>query len=63
MKIYRQVRTQSGKLEDVVRSCLTDYQSPIPSDVMSFQIGLAVSEASDLDFVPPCFRGKPSRSN
>jgi hypothetical protein len=61
VKIYRLVRTQTGSLDEVLRNCLTDYQSPIPADVMSFQIGLAVTEASDLDFVPQCFRGKPVR--
>jgi len=58
VKIYRQVRTQGGNLGEVLRTCLSDYQSPIPADIMAFQIGLAVNEASDLDFVPKYFREK-----
>jgi hypothetical protein len=30
---------------------------------MDFQIGLAVREASDLDFVPPAFRPADKTSN
>lgn len=41
---------------DVLRSCLTDYQNPIPLDTLEFQIGLAVAETSDLEFVPQDFR-------
>lgn len=59
VKIYRLVRTGSGTLDDVLRSCLADYQNPVPADVMSYQIRLAVNEASDLDFVPLAFRSKP----
>ena len=32
--------------------CLSDYQNPVPLDTLEFQIGLAVNEASDLEFVP-----------
>jgi len=55
VKVYRYHRTQSQSLEiiDVLRDCLVDYQNPVPSDVMNFQIQLAIREASDLDFVPP----------
>lgn len=59
VKIYRLVRTNSGTLDEVLRKCLLDYQNPVPADVMSFQIKLAVCEASDLDFVPLPFRAKP----
>ena len=59
VKIYRLVRTGSGTLDDVLRSCLADYQNPVPADVMSYQIRLALNEASDLDFVPLAFRSKP----
>jgi SpoVK/Ycf46/Vps4 family AAA+-type ATPase len=61
VKIYRLVRTGSGNLDEVLQSCLADYQNPVPADVMSYQIGLAVSEASDLDFVPQLFRKQPQR--
>ncbi len=56
MKIYRQVRTQSCDPLDALKNCLTDYQNPIPPEVMQFQINLAVHEASDLEFVPLEFR-------
>jgi hypothetical protein len=59
MKVYRQVRTSTSSLDHVFRECLTEYQNPIAPDVMEFQIQLAVSEASALEFVPQIFRRKP----
>jgi hypothetical protein len=59
MKVYRQVRTSTSSPDYVFRECLTEYQNPIPPDVMEFQIQLAVSEASALEFVPRIFRRKP----
>jgi len=56
VKIYRLVRTSGASLIDTLRSCLTDYQNPVPSETLEFQIRLAVSEASDLEFVPAEFR-------
>jgi hypothetical protein len=58
MKIYRQVRTSTSSLDDVLHGCLTEYQNPIAPDVMQFQIQLAVNEASALEFVPQIFRRK-----
>jgi hypothetical protein len=62
VKIYRLVRTSSLKLDEVMLCSLHEYQNPVASDVMQFQIGLAVAEASDLEFVPSLFRpaGKPA---
>ena len=60
MKVYRQVRTSTCSPDDVFRDCLTEYQNPIAPDVMEFQIQIAVSEASALEFVPQLFRRKPS---
>jgi hypothetical protein len=60
VKIYRQVRTSGASLEDVLMASLAEYQNPIPEDVMAFQIRIAASEASDLDFVPALFRPKPA---
>jgi hypothetical protein len=56
MKIYRLARTAGRPPADVVRESLRDYQNPVPLDVMETQIRLAAREASDLDFVPACFR-------
>ena len=56
IKVYRQVKTQSMEPLAALRDCLEDYQNPVPADIMEFQIGLAVREASDLDFVPEVFR-------
>jgi hypothetical protein len=60
VKVYRMVRTEKKSPADALRECLTDYQNPVPRDVMKFQIQLAVDEASDLDFVPKIFREKSS---
>jgi len=58
VKIYRQVRTGTATLEDVLAESLTQYQSPIAPEVMAFQIQIAASEATVLEFVPPVFRRK-----
>ena len=61
MKVYRQVRTSSASPDDVLLECLTEYQSPIVPEVMSFQIQIAVNETSALEFVPQIFRRKSSQ--
>jgi hypothetical protein len=58
VKIYRQVRTGSAGLEQVLTECLTEYQNPISAEVMAFQIQIAASEATALEFVPQMFRRK-----
>ena len=60
MKVYRQLRTSTSSLAEVLQKCLTEYQNPIAPDVMEFQIRIAVSEASALEFVPQIFRRKSS---
>lgn len=62
VKIYRMVRTSNSSPLDVLRTCLTDYQNPVPLETLEFQIRLAANEASDLEFVPSGFRrGQPIR--
>src|SRR3954471_5262708 len=61
IKVYRHVKVDKLSPADALKEALADYQNPVPLDVMEFQIGLAVREASDLDFVPPAFR-PPGRS-
>ncbi|MDF1812697.1 MAG: AAA family ATPase [Verrucomicrobiales bacterium] len=56
IKVYRLVKTRKVDPVEALRDCLDEYQNPIPSDIMEFQIGLAAREASDLDFVPEMFR-------
>ena len=56
IKVYRLTKTENKSPTDALRQILADYQNPVPTDVMQFQIALAVREASDLDFVPPLFR-------
>jgi SpoVK/Ycf46/Vps4 family AAA+-type ATPase len=60
VKIYRQVRTGPSQLVDVLTENLAEYQNPISPEVMDFQIQLAASEATALEFVPPVFRRKSS---
>jgi hypothetical protein len=59
--IYRQARASGMQTPDALRGCLAGYRSPVPRDVLDFQISLAVNEASDPDFVPACFAGMPPR--
>ena len=58
VKIYRQIRTGSASLEKVLLARLAEYQNPIAPEVMSFQIQVAASEATALEFVPEIFRRK-----
>lgn len=58
VKVYRQTKTAGCTPAAALKDCLTDYQSPVPPEVMDFQIALAVREASDLDFVPAALRKK-----
>jgi hypothetical protein len=58
IKAYRLVKTRNVDSVEALRDCLDEYQNPVPREVMDFQIGLAVREASDLDFVPPVFRDR-----
>ncbi|MFT5125343.1 MAG: AAA+ superfamily predicted ATPase [Verrucomicrobiales bacterium] len=52
MKIYRTVKTADISPDAALAEILRDYQSPVPEEVMNFQIQIAMDEASDLDFVP-----------
>ena len=61
VKVYRLVRTEACGPVDALRECLTDYQNPVPPEVMEFQVRIAVQEASDLEFVPPFFRAMARR--
>lgn len=56
LKLYRVLRAHGKTTAEALRAVLTDYQAPIAREVMDFQIGLAVSEATDMEFVPPMFR-------
>jgi SpoVK/Ycf46/Vps4 family AAA+-type ATPase len=56
VKAYRHARTQNVSATVALAACLTDYQNPIPADVLEFQMRIAVREATDLSFVPPQFR-------
>jgi hypothetical protein len=58
VKIYRLVKVAGMMPADAVRQCLEGYQNPVAADVMDFQIGIAVKEASDLEFVPEAFRAR-----
>ncbi len=56
VKVFRLVKTKSLSPEAALEAALKDYQAPVSHDIMEFQIGLAVAEASDLTFVPEVFR-------
>ncbi|HWC16780.1 MAG TPA: ATP-binding protein, partial [Terriglobales bacterium] len=58
VKIYRLTRTTGRLPSNVIRESLSEYQNPVPLDILEMQIRLAAREASDLEFVPLCFRGK-----
>ena len=43
---------------EILERILSTYQAPVAREAMDFQIALAASEASDLNFVPEIFRRK-----
>ena len=56
VKTLRSILTEKLTPQQALLHNLTDYQPPVPHDVMEAQIRLAVNEASDWDFVPQSFR-------
>jgi hypothetical protein len=56
VKVYRLSKTRGLDAKAALEACLADYQNPVPREVLEFQIGLAVREASDIAFVPAAFR-------
>jgi len=56
VKIYRNSKTEKITPREALSQALTDYQHPVPPDVMNFQIALAAKEATDGEFVPEQFR-------
>ncbi|HEY8901728.1 MAG TPA: ATP-binding protein [Chthoniobacterales bacterium] len=56
LKLYRQVHAGGETLEAALATSLADYQPPVAEEIMKFQIGLAVAEATDAAFVPEVFR-------
>jgi len=56
VKIARQVLTREISPADALTETLSDYQAPVSEEIMRYQIGLAVREATELRFVPEVFR-------
>jgi hypothetical protein len=56
VKIYRAVQANGKTPAQALADSLVGYQNPISPEILEAQIALAVAEASDLDFVPACFR-------
>lgn len=56
VKVFRMTKTKGLPAETALAAALKDYQAPVSQEIMEFQIGLAVAEASDLTFVPETFR-------
>ncbi|MGY8654314.1 MAG: ATP-binding protein [Verrucomicrobiia bacterium] len=56
IKVYRIVVTKKLTPREALRDILLDYQHPVAKEIMDFQIGLAVKESTDMEFVPDRFR-------
>lgn len=56
VRLYRTLKTGTADPVDALAVALRDYQSPVPLEVISRQIALAVAETTDLAFVPARFR-------
>jgi hypothetical protein len=61
MKIYRATKTRGLAARPAVEQALSDYQPPIAREILEFQIGLAVNEASEWEFVPEAFRDRRTK--
>jgi hypothetical protein len=55
VKAYRHSRTENLSATAAFDACLTDYQNPVPADVLEFQMRIAIRETTDLAFVPAAF--------
>ena len=55
LRLYRTIKTRHIPASEALTTALADYQNPISPEIMRFQIGLAVAEASDRAFVPAVF--------
>jgi hypothetical protein len=56
VKVYRLAKTRGQGAAQALEACLAGYQPPVPSDVLEFQMRLAIREATDLAFVPESLR-------
>ena len=56
VKVYRMVKTKQLTPQAALAEALETYQPAVSRETMEFQVGLAVSEASDLSFVPESLR-------
>jgi hypothetical protein len=63
VKAYRHSKTQNVAGGAALEASLVGYQNPVPADVLSFQMRIAVREATDLTFVPPAFRALAQGTN
>lgn len=57
-KVYRSIEIEALSPTDALTEALKGYQNPIPLETLEFQIGLAVKESSDKDFVPEYFQAR-----
>jgi SpoVK/Ycf46/Vps4 family AAA+-type ATPase len=63
VKAYRHSRTQNVPGGAALEASLVGYQNPVPADVLEFQMRIAIREATDLNFVPPAFRGMADKTS
>jgi SpoVK/Ycf46/Vps4 family AAA+-type ATPase len=63
VKAYRHSRTQNVPGGAALEASLVGYQNPVPADVLDFQMRIAIREATDLNFVPPAFRGMADKTS
>ena len=67
VKLYRTLKTAppNAGLTPIaaLRQCLDGYRNPVARETMEFQIKLAITEASDIEFVPEYFRKAISIAN
>ena len=56
IKVYRMMKTKGMTPVEALKDSLSEYQNPVPHEIIEAQIDMAVDEASDLRFVPEMFR-------
>jgi hypothetical protein len=55
VKVYRAVKTSGNSTLESLRISLRGYRPPVAREILSFQMQIAIAEASDRSFVPAVF--------
>ncbi len=63
MKIYRLARADNMSIEQAFARCLESYQPPVSPEIIELQMRLAISESTDISFIPEPFRQREPKAD